>query len=1232
MRYVMAWLLIWPACVVAQDSSSLHGRVVDAGGKPIAGAKVWAVLPGSIIASFDTKPMSEAMTNAEGQFTVLFSGDWRNTSANNQGHSGIVAYHPNYTVQALAIHRDTSYPEGPITLTLRPIESSSLIVWNSDLKPVSNVTANMESITAEVLANVPPTASLELKNTFSKQPAHAAFAGARWESNHFLALPAELRKKFTATSDAAGKFTWSGLNQQQMHYLSIHLLDGLDIKVVKSPYKLSGAWPNGVLLPALVKLEGTVKAPKPEMLTGLQMPFYSMNVRTKVLKMEKDKLTPVPNNDVTTQAQASAGVDQAGHYSVMLTEGHPRMHSSDIHRDGHLLLASAQGGSSMLTAGKPGKFDLEFKPTVQVEGVIQDQAGKPLPGIKLITGLRYIQSTAQLTTDANGRFRCQAVPGECQFYGATGEAVPYLNARDLFQFKTTIPVDVKTYTMPVMKLPTWTTVEGQLLGEDRKPRQGNVTVRWLAPAAQLMQLKFQNIATDAQGRFQIKHLDPRHPITVKASAGELATEAPVTVASGELSKPLEVVVKPVRRTAGNGVVRSNDKPLADATIKLWWKPPPSALHYEPPPRLNAPAVGQPIPIEDMQMRTGTLPVLPVELPGVIKTDAQGEYQLPAILDADGSYQVEASKPGYISMKSTWVNVTNPGMMPLPPLELAQRRLLAGQVVDNTGKPVSKVELIYHDATGKVRLRTDAAGNFKTDQAVSNEGYLIAIAPGYRTNGAFIKNSSQPMRLTLTSLSEKPTVPMPTLAPVLPLVERKKLFQELFAPVIARAKKEKNDNAKYAPFTRLVQQDPAQALEAITNHPFTTGWMQDYLKANIAKKLARESLEEARTIADSITEANTRSGAYLDFAQQLPADKLALKKDLLAQSLIHARAEPDPSHRLLYTAKVATQLQAIGETEQATRILREAQVAAEQLPTSGWGAYARGSFAEDLSNLDLTAAEKLCDAIEDAREKTRHLGNLAHLQAGKQPDQAERLLLKGAPPENNEFEYGRYAMRLCYRMAPVDLPRAIAIAERMKTMHHQKAEAFAQMARVLAATQPKEAEQLLRRAFAVLKEHARDAESDFTNIVDSATVAASFLPVAEMIDPCLVPEFFWETLAMRPDAVQAASVPFAKNKPAQGDCTLVLFLARYHHDVCKLLLDQHAELMMQSTDVDPVQFFVGTALVSPDLLAARIKPLQARGRADHCLDTALGMLLLDGEPLWKEVHRRLFMWYPDTVDH
>jgi hypothetical protein len=505
----MAWLFLLPIGAAAQEASSLQGRVVDVTGKPIAGAKAWAVLPGSLVASLDTKPSAETVTNADGQFKVTFSGDWRTASANNQGHPGILAYHPDYCVQALAIHRDTPFPEAPITLTLKPVESCSLIVWNYDLKPVPTVMASMESIVTEVLANVPPTASLEVKNTFAKQPVHGAFAGARWESNHFLALPAELRKKFTSTSDASGKFTWSGLSQQQMHYLSISLPDGLDVKVVKSPYKLAEAWPKGVVLPALAKLEGTVKAPKPEMLAGLKMPFYSMNVRTRVLKLEKDKLTSVPNNDVIIQAQTNVTVDQPGQYSVMLTEGYAGMHSSDIHREGHLLLANAQGGSSMLTAGKPGKLDLEFKPTVQVGGMIQDQTGKPLAGIKIVTGLRCIQSTAQLTTDATGRYHCQAVPGECQFYGVTGDALPYLNARDLFQYKTTIPADVKTFTMPVMKLPTWTTVEGQLLGEDQKPRQGKVTVRWLAPAAQMMELRFLNITSDAHGQSQRRRTSHR---------------------------------------------------------------------------------------------------------------------------------------------------------------------------------------------------------------------------------------------------------------------------------------------------------------------------------------------------------------------------------------------------------------------------------------------------------------------------------------------------------------------------------------------------------------------------------------------------------------------------------------------------------------------------------------------------------------------------------------------------
>jgi hypothetical protein len=475
--------------------------------------------------------------------------------------------------------------------------------------------------------------------------------------------------------------------------------------------------------------------------------------------------------------------------------------------------------------------------------------------------------------------------------------------------------------------------------------------------------------------------------------------------------------------------------------------------------------------------------------------------------------------------------------------------------------------------------------------------------------------------------------MATLAPALNKDERKQMVQELFAPMLQKALASNNDGEKYGPLSLLTRIDPVKALEALNANAIKDDRLSAGLKSAVVQQISRDSLDEARTIVESIDSASTRAAAYLHFVKQLPEEKREQKLELLAQALAHARTENDVPRRIIYLGQIGTQFLLAGDSEQGTRLLRETAAAARDLPASGWGAYARGAFAEDLSNIDLDAAEKLCEGIQDKRGLTRHFGNLAHLQSGKSPEVAERLLHKAAPLDvpNNEFEFGRYAMRVCYRMAPLDLPRAEKIAECLKTYHMEKAQAYARMAQALVATQPAEAERLLRKAFAVLAAQASDSESDFTNIVDSPTVAASFLPVAESINPALVPEFLWMALALRADQRSAASVPFASRKVPEGNCTLALFLARYHHQLAEQLLLETADIMVHGTETDAANFFTAAALVCPQRIKGWIKALAMPARQNQYVEDVIGILLQDGESLWKAVHRKLFLWYPDQID-
>ena len=75
-------------------------------------------------------------------------------------------------------------------------------------------------------------------------------------------------------------------------------------------------------------------------------------------------------------------------------------------------------------------------------------------------------------------------------------------------------------------------------------------------------------------------------------------------------------------------------------------------------------------------------------------------------------------------------------------------------------------------------------------------------------------------------------------------------------------------------------------------------------------------------------------------------------------------------------------------------------------------------------IDLEAALALTKDLADAREFDRHHGNIAHELAGRDPAQAERVLAM----VKDRFQRDHYAVRVVYRMAPLDLARARRLAE------------------------------------------------------------------------------------------------------------------------------------------------------------------------------------------------------------
>ena len=314
------------------------------------------------------------------------------------------------------------------------------------------------------------------------------------------------------------------------------------------------------------------------------------------------------------------------------------------------------------------------------------------------------------------------------------------------------------------------------------------------------------------------------------------------------------------------------------------------------------------------------------------------------------------------------------------------------------------------------------------------------------------------------------------------------------------------------------------------------------------------------------------------------------------------------------------------------MIEEGRKIAENLPTAAWAGYARAVYAESLALFDLPAALELTKGLSDAGEFDRHHGNIAHKVAGLNPAEAERILglVKGERSTVDRF----YPPRICYRMAPVDLERARRIAEKTRDPYY-RAHAYGVMAQALAKTNPKEAEKLLQEAFAKLAAHVETGQDRFDGFHDASSMAASLLPVAESIDPQLVPEFLWRAVALRHSPQEKATRPPTEteklNAPGR-DAALAMALARYDRDLARGFWKpnaQKAALNMRSG--------YGSAVVAAPLAidprdAVEFVESWPEGQGKNTARRILAeLLILDGDAFLRALIGRAGIWVIDTED-
>jgi hypothetical protein len=591
------------------------------------------------------------------------------------------------------------------------------------------------------------------------------------------------------------------------------------------------------------------------------------------------------------------------------------------------------------------------------------------------------------------------------------------------------------------------------------------------------------------------------------------------------SESVRVVMAPNERFHISGQVSDAEgKPAADAILEIWhrdWRPPPSEAE---PKKL---AFKDPI-----------------------RTDAQGRFKTPP-LAADGHYRFTIRAAGAKTAESAWLDATAPAASQLQQLVVTRLGGMSGIVRGRDGRPIADAQVSLFARNTRTETSSNGQGEFKVEIPAGKPFCVVVRHPDFRAQGSYYETKPASLNQTLIRFTEPAEKLVPR--PLLTKEERTTMFKRLLDPIKQGLGKSTNTDEKARTLQALTGAAPDFVIEYLDKNPLQPAMYNEMLLTQVAMRRAEREPDEVEELLGRMDQGAQRSMAYGRLADALPEKARAKKMELLAEALVGARAEKSPEFRAVALGQVATRLLALGEKERATALLCEGEKIANGLSTSDFAGYARGCFATDLAQIDLPAALALIKGLKDHQEYARHHGNTAHRIAGTHGAETVRVLDLIPPPRDNEFNRrDQYAIRVCYRMARVDQPAALKLAGSIADLP-SRAYALGVIAQGVAQKEPRQAAELLRRAFALLEEEAsRPDTPQLTSPLLPGTVAAALVLLAEQIDATLVPECLWRSVALQRPHTQDRQQIW---RYATGNSAVAMAAARYDSKLAGFLLPE-----------------------------------------------------------------------------
>jgi len=456
-------LLLAGVTAAAPREVVVTGDVVDAGGKPMAGAELFFQARGALLFTQDEEVLPLPL-DAQGRFKLTLPAAGRGDPVEYLGT--LWAFAPGHRPVDEWLAHDPTQPFAPVRLEFGPAAGFRMKVLDPDGTPLAG--ALVLATSWAVLQGARPVRSPDCPPKVLR---------SRWEvsadDEGVAVLPvagrAEIVRGVEITSPRHGR--------QEFH------------NDVESP----GGWT--VRLAPVGRVSGQVMAGRPEAVRGL---IVLATTRAEVSRDEE--------NPIYVEGSAQATTDAQGRFEIpAVAAGELSLEFELPPRPSHL---PEPLQSVRLEAGTTRTFEVTLKPAVRVRGIVREKAtGEPLPDVSIrVESPSSSASDGSLRTDAAGRFETYVLPGDLSLEADARSGHPPVLAGP---WSTVVPEGVRERAFPPIEL---LLAHGRVLDERARPvPEATVGFLWRRPEEQgevssgRLGHQFQ---ADSQGHYRM-WVDPR---------------------------------------------------------------------------------------------------------------------------------------------------------------------------------------------------------------------------------------------------------------------------------------------------------------------------------------------------------------------------------------------------------------------------------------------------------------------------------------------------------------------------------------------------------------------------------------------------------------------------------------------------------------------------------------------------------------------------------------------------